>query len=242
MHLSAAEPFANFATGNWSISLRNNTQLTSANAVTAHFNEFEWITTQTTAGHDHVYFGAGVPASNSGANQWIGLGMGALSTSGVNPRGRIGYSASAGQVQITDGGGGRDIQAITGATPVNVFRARGDGRFEMQSGLVAHRTVPGSYPYTILLTDYYVATSTGGSGRSVLLPKASTVGAGHIVTVKDRTGGGSVNNMTVTPDATIPDTIETGVAKALKTNFGVVRLISDGVSNWEILSQIGTFS
>ena len=68
MHLSAAEPFANFATGNWSISLRNNTQLTSANAVTAHFNEFEWITTQTTAGHDHVYFGAGVPASNSGAN------------------------------------------------------------------------------------------------------------------------------------------------------------------------------
>ena len=57
-------------------------------------------------------------------------------------------------------------------------------------------TVPGAYPYNILLTDYIIAVDTTGSARTIRLPNAATTG--QVFIIKDNNGNAQANNITLT--------------------------------------------
>jgi hypothetical protein len=51
-------------------------------------------------------------------------------------------------------------------------------------------------PYTVLATDYYISVDSSGGPVSILLPNAPTTNRTFII--KDRTGSGSTNAITIT--------------------------------------------
>lgn len=51
-------------------------------------------------------------------------------------------------------------------------------------------------PYTVLATDAFISVDTSGGAITVLLPNTTTTG--REVVVKDRTGNGITNNITIT--------------------------------------------
>jgi hypothetical protein len=69
--------------------------------------------------------------------------------------------------------------------------------------------------------------------RSVDLPSASAVVAGRLYIIKDGSGTALDYPITVIPDGA--DTIE-GIASAIiDSNNAALMIISDGVSNWQII-------
>jgi len=94
---------------------------------------------------------------------------------------------------------------------------------------------------TTLLPNDFLVTVTGtiAAARTVILPLASSAALTPITTatsaltqfyiVKDVGGGASVNNITV--QATSTNLIDGTSTKVINTNFGVLRLFSNG-TNW----------
>lgn len=157
----------------------------------------------------------------------LGLQPGGIGSSNV-PRTRLSY----------DGGTGAVLEASTREVTLRgngtaQVTATADGRTRMSGGFRHKRTLPGAYPYTILITDNYVPVSTGAAGRSATLPSATTVGAGHEIIIKDYTGSAATNNFTINRAGA--DTIDGATSRVISTNYGSVRLVSDGATNWEVL-------
>lgn len=91
------------------------------------------------------------------------------------------------------------------------------------------RTVPGSYPYTALVTDRLIAVNTS-SARTINLPACADARDSAEIIVKDATGSAGTNNITI--DAAGSETIDGALTRVINTNYGSVRLLCDGVSNW----------
>lgn len=78
--------------------------------------------------------------------------------------------------------------------------------------------------------DTFVGITNTSIARTVTLPAASVTLAGHMMTVKDESGAAATNNITIARAGA--DTIEAGTSVTISTNYGIVRLYSDGVSKW----------
>lgn len=99
--------------------------------------------------------------------------------------------------------------------------------------LVANRQVINNPTYTLVpQTDYYLAVSTTNLAVTLTLPAATSVSAGTEYLIKDRTGTASTNAISIT--AAAPNTIDATSTYIMGSNYGSIRLINDGATNWEI--------
>jgi hypothetical protein len=92
--------------------------------------------------------------------------------------------------------------------------------------------------YTILATDKVVAQiGTMSAARTFSLPAASTVEAGSEIIVIDESGSvDSTNKIIVQRNGT--DTIDSKTERTITSNYGSLRLISNGSNSWkEIVSN-----
>ncbi len=80
----------------------------------------------------------------------------------------------------------------------------------------------------------YVACTTGGI--TVTLPVAATVGSGKVVSIKDRDGNASGDNITIEGNGS--ETIDGNLNLVMAVNYESVTLVTDG-SNWSKLSDTG---
>jgi len=87
-------------------------------------------------------------------------------------------------------------------------------------------------PYTLLPDDYYLAVDT--SAGAVAINIFAATAAGREVIVKDVSGNASTGNITINPAGS--DTIDKAVGFVLNSNYASVRIVADGVSNWEKFS------
>lgn len=111
--------------------------------------------------------------------------------------------------------------------------ADGAGLFptRVENRLMKMGRSPQAGNYTILITDpAYIAITSTAAARTITLPAASAVPAGKTFIVKDESGGAGTNNITVQRAGS--DTIDGATTKVVNTNYGSVRLYSDGVSKW----------
>lgn len=99
---------------------------------------------------------------------------------------------------------------------------------------IAHETVTvASGTYTLNAGDSFVAAATSGGAVTVNLESAARCGRGHIVTVKDFNGAAASNNVTINRNGS--DTIQGSASYTISTNYGVVRLMSDGSATWLVV-------
>ena len=98
-----------------------------------------------------------------------------------------------------------------------------------QSINLAH-VVAKTSAYTTTDADSIVPVHTSGGAVTITLGSA-TVEAGRVVIVKDVGGSAATNNVTV--DTQGSETIDGSASKAINSNYGVLRLHSDG-TNWFI--------
>jgi len=101
--------------------------------------------------------------------------------------------------------------------------------FGVPPGDAAQR-VATAVDYTLLGGEQLVAVTSTGAARAITLPAASTVPLGMPLTIKDEGGGAATNNITIGRAGS--DTIDGATSKVINTNYGFVRLYSDGVSKW----------
>ncbi|HSX08187.1 MAG TPA: right-handed parallel beta-helix repeat-containing protein [Candidatus Saccharimonadales bacterium] len=98
----------------------------------------------------------------------------------------------------------------------------------LSGALALNHTVVADANYTPLATDSVIAYGSLTAARTVTLPSA--VGAaGRIYIIKDESGAAGSNNITVS--TTGGQTIDNTASKLLNTNYGFLRLYSNGV-NW----------
>lgn len=89
-------------------------------------------------------------------------------------------------------------------------------------------TNPGAYPYTVLPADQIVQVDTSAA-RTINLPPATSFSTGKPLYIKDHTGNGTTNAITVVPNGA--ETIDGMASASITVDWGVMRLYSDG-SNW----------
>jgi hypothetical protein len=82
--------------------------------------------------------------------------------------------------------------------------------------------------YTLTDTDYYVGITNTASPRTIALPSASGR-EGRVYVIKDESGGAAAHPIAVT--APSGETIDGDKTTTIRTNYGVLRLISSG-KNW----------
>jgi hypothetical protein len=87
--------------------------------------------------------------------------------------------------------------------------------------------------YNATTTDYHISVNVG-VGVVVNLPLAASAGLGKIMQIKDTFGiAAPPTPIAVTPVGA--DTLERGGPILMVVAFQVLRLISDGMTNWEVI-------
>lgn len=81
--------------------------------------------------------------------------------------------------------------------------------------------------------DTLVAVTDTTAARTLTLPAANTIPAGKMFVVKDASGGAATHNITVSRSGS--DTIDGGTTAVISTNYGVVRLMSNGTNGYDIV-------
>ena len=92
-------------------------------------------------------------------------------------------------------------------------------------------------PVTVQAYDYTIAMDTATiAGVSVVnLPTISAADAGRVYNIKDLTGSGATNTITVNVAAASGNLIDGASSKVINTAYGSMMLQSDGSNNWMIL-------
>ncbi len=123
---------------------------------------------------------------------------------------------------------------------MNIGHLEADFFFGPQAQRAATGTViVTASPYTVRPGDRYIFWCPDTPGPfTVTLPKATEHQMGNVQVV-DATGIATANTITVLPDATLPDTINGGASATITTNFGVLDLYSDCVSDWAAIGGAG---
>lgn len=137
---------------------------------------------------------------------------------------------------VSDGSGTDYIKVDTtnGVVYFNNGRMVVNSQALLQGGLGFGRVLVASSPYNVSTTDVHISVNTN-SARTINLPAANAFGANiaRVIVVKDAVGtGANTNAITITPAG--GDTIDQVAASVTITSLrGVLRLVADGVSNWE---------
>jgi hypothetical protein len=141
----------------------------------------------------------------------------------------VGFDAAAGGRAVLDGRATRPASLRSNSLiPVEALP---NGQANIPLGVRLGWKSPGSYPYTVLVTDHVISVSTG-SAHTVLLPPVATSGLGHSLVIKDSTGGANTNNITVTASGT--ELIDGAASKVVNTAYGVLRVICNG-TGWDVI-------
>jgi hypothetical protein len=105
------------------------------------------------------------------------------------------------------------------------------GSVTMNSLVTLSRTPVVASPYNILITSSYIGVTNMGFAPTLTLPSVLTVPAGTIYIIKDE--GGEANTYNVTISGSVGNSVDTMAnATQITTNFGSVRLISNGTTGW----------
>ncbi len=220
--IRASDPFLTIASGKWDIEHRGVRKIDSGLGTTGYYrNAFAM-------GEASNYVSDLIFGTGSASDDCYQGYQSAFPTVGV-PRAVTGFRAASGGAAILSATGSRPAVLVSNGT--DVVRALPTGVTQLTGGLQTKYTAPGAFPYTILPTDNVVGATTG-SPKTLTLPDAATVGAGWQVTVKDTSGGGSTNNLTIA--AAGANTIDGVSSKAINTAYGVLKVMSTG-SNWIVL-------
>lgn len=91
--------------------------------------------------------------------------------------------------------------------------------------LIGRNGVGSSY---ITISEVIIGVTSTAAARTITLSTAGTDN-GRIVIVKDESGAAGTNNITI--DTEGAELIDGAATKVISTNYGVVRLYSDGI-NW----------
>ena len=121
--------------------------------------------------------------------------------------------------------------AIVYNTTTNLFQLYQNG---VWSNLTVTRITTVAANYTVLNTDTIIGVNSGAA-RTITLPAIATAIVGKIFTIKDVTGGGGANNITIAADANI-DGGAAG-AQTIAVNYGFINVFSNG-TQWFILSKL----
>lgn len=90
----------------------------------------------------------------------------------------------------------------------------------------AARTAVADTAYSALSTDVIIAYSTLTAGRQITLLAASAV-SGQIFIIKDEAGAAATYTITI---ATVSGNIDGAATKTITSNYGVVRVYSNGTN------------
>lgn len=117
---------------------------------------------------------------------------------------------------------------------INTFLSSSDTASARAALDIARRTAVSNADYTIIATDKVVAqTGTMTAARTFTLPAASAYPAGEELIVIDQSGTVNfANNITIT--RTSSDTIDGETSMSIAQKYGILVLISDGVSKWKL--------
>lgn len=167
---------------------------------------------------DCTGFGIQMSASGGGQN-YIGeviaedtRGASALMSRGIQVDGSSG-TLNVGRWQIS-GYTGQSINISAGGVQF------GDNKRSAQAG-----------NYTIVAADPdYIGVTSTAAARTITLPTANLLTAGRTFVIKDESGAAGTNNITVQRGST--DTIDGATTKVISTNYGSVRVYTDGSSKW----------
>lgn len=86
-------------------------------------------------------------------------------------------------------------------------------------------------PYTVLSTDYYISVDVSGGVVQLNFPNAPTFK--QIWIVKDRTGGASTNNITLTtPGGTV--TFDGLTTYTMDSNYQAIELLANATPTYEV--------
>lgn len=96
------------------------------------------------------------------------------------------------------------------------------------SGLGVTIVFPAGYPYNVLNHDTFIMVDTS-AGRTIILPLAPSTGEVH--TIKDNTGSGAANNITIQGNG---NNIDGAATSTIDTNYGAAYLIYNG-TQWNVV-------
>jgi hypothetical protein len=102
------------------------------------------------------------------------------------------------------------------------------GKVVLNGGVAPKRTAT-AISYTALTTDIFVGVTDTSAARTITLPLAAN---GLILIIKDESGGAATNNITIQPDASLPDVIDGAASKTINTNYGVIRMYAVSGTGW----------
>jgi hypothetical protein len=125
-----------------------------------------------------------------------------------------------------DAGGLRFYQRATGGSLLVGMEIDSDRVNISGSGLRVRRIATG-ISYQALVDDYYVGCTAGGI--TITLPAVANMPSGCVMVIKDESGTASGSNITI--DGNASETIDGAATATIGTNYGAVRLISNG-SAW----------
>jgi len=133
----------------------------------------------------------------------------------------------------------------------SVYAVSGDLYYTNSAGIAIQLTSGGSlvstpasaqsFGFTTITSDLsiapadtfvFISTDTTAA-REVTLPLASSVVAGRLYVIKDKTGSADSNNITITPSGS--DTIDSEVNYIISSPKEAAYVISDGVASWFVL-------
>lgn len=201
--------------------------------------------------------GTNLTTPEAGAMEWDGTNLYITQTSGPT-RKTIAYtdgvvdsvtagtgifvSGSTGAVTITNLGvtsitgtanqviASASIGGITLSTPQNIDSSATPtfGGITINGKQVSKRTTVADTNYNILTTDFIIEYTSLSTGRTATLPTAVGV-TGQEYIIKDGAGLSGTDNITVA--TTSAQTIDGASTKVINTNYGVLRVYSNG-TNW----------
>ena len=112
----------------------------------------------------------------------------------------------------------------------NEVQITSNGAINVAAGELTYKLIT-TYPYNVLITDTNkVLGITTSTARSITLPAATNE---IVIYVKDITGSGQTNNITITPNGS--DTIDGGASFVIEGDYEQFGFVSDGVSNWHLI-------
>lgn len=97
---------------------------------------------------------------------------------------------------------------------------------------IRYKRVTVSSSYTATIHDHMISVDTSGGAYTMTLPSAASVGDGFVLDFKDKSGDAEINPITL--DGNGGDTIDGQLTMLIDWEYGSLRLISDGVSSWEV--------
>jgi hypothetical protein len=159
---------------------------------------------------------SGFSFNNNTASLFAGTGTGLVGMSGSIATGVTSvYSYGGGSVTLSHAGTTNLTSSTSGIT--------------FSTATKQHRTAVSASTYTCLTTDYLIGVTSTSSAVTITL---DAVSAGRVFIVKDESGGAATHNITVKgAGSTTIDGVAASTGTPITTNYGVLRVYSDG-TNW----------